>query len=176
MRFNLYHTVDKHPILAFGNAHSTIFFWDLARLTGYHKFISELERPDRTTTVHRPSWLHTAKPTQKSDTVSKLRGGVEDRDSVASGFTGSDVEPVSSSLDHYSQETLESWYDKYNMAHEAEAIEAHSQSSIPIKDFIGRQVAWSPQGNWCIVVGSKHLAVILARWQKKDKDGRKSIG
>lgn len=170
MRFNLYHNEDRHPILAFGNAQSTIFFWDLARLTEYHQFMDDLERPNRDAIVRRPDWLQPAKATQKVDAVSKLRGDAEDKDSVASGRTGSDVETFATSIDQYSQETLESWYGKYSMIHEFEAIRSHSQRAIPIKDFIGRQVAWSALGDWCVVVGSKNHAIILARWQKKDTD------
>ncbi|KAK9771284.1 hypothetical protein SCAR479_12017 [Seiridium cardinale] len=174
MRFKLYHNEHKHPVLAFCNAHSTILFWDLARLTGFHEFHTSLNTPGRDTHAQRPSWLQPVIPRQKADAVSKLRDNAEDRDSLASGRTGSDVDPTSSLSNHYNQETLESWHNKYDVTRVDEAIRAHSQSAITIKDFIGRQVAWSPLGDWCVVVGSKNLAVILARWQRKEKDDKKS--
>lgn len=174
MRFKLYHNVDKHPVLAFGNAHSTIFFWDLARLEGYHEFMMKLDDPERNAPIQRPSWLQPVVPRQKVDTVTKLQRDAEDRDSVVSGRTGSDVDPAINSSRHYSEETLESWHNKYDLTRVDHPVRAHSQSAITIKDFIGRQVAWSPLGDWCVVVGSKNLAVILARWQNKDKDENKT--
>lgn len=173
MRFKLYHNKDQHPVLAFGNAHSTIFFWDLARLTGYHAFKAELNDPDREGVVQRPSWLLPVVHRQKGDTVSKLRDA-EDRDSVISGRTGSEVDTQGGVSNSYTQETLETWQGKYDMSRVDEAIKAHSQSNITIKDFIGRQVAWSPRGDWCVVVGSKNLAVILNRWQRRDTEEKKT--
>ncbi|KAI0132708.1 WD domain-containing protein [Xylariales sp. AK1849] len=173
MRFKLFQDKEKHPVLAFGNAHSTIFFWDLARLTGYHTFMNDINDPERDRPIHRPGWLQPIVHRQKGDAVSKLRDA-EDKDSVASGRTGSDVEVQADISSRYSQETVEDWESKYDMTRVDEAIKAHSKSTITIKDFIGRQVAWSPEGDWCVVVGSKNLAVIMNRWQKKDKEERKS--
>ena len=67
-------------------------------------------------------------------------------------------------------ETLEAWKSKYDTTHVEDAIKAHSTSKITVKDFVGRQVAWSDAGDWCVVVGSKNLAIILQRWDKKEKD------
>jgi polycomb protein EED len=168
MRFKLFHHKEKHPVLALGNAHSAIFFWDLARLIEYHSFKTELNDPERDYVVHRPGWLHPIEKRQKGDAISKLRDA-EDRDSVVSGRTGSDVETQGDISGHYSQETIETWEGKYDMTRVDEAIKAHSQCNITIKDFIGRQVAWSPGGEWCIVVGSKNLAVIMSRWQPREE-------
>lgn len=176
MRFKLFHVVDKHPVLAFANAHSTIYFWDLARLTGYHAFMTELDDPSREHPVQRPSWLMPVQHRQnKVDTVSKLKDA-EDKDSVASGRTGSDLEGGQSSLgSHYSEETLKDWTSRYDIKSVETPVTAHYKSGISVKDFIGRQVAWSPEGEWCIVVGSKNLAFVLSRWQNKNpKDDKKS--
>ena len=32
--------------------------------------------------------------------------------------------------------------------------------------FLGRQVAWSPAGDWCVVAGSQNTVIILQRWPK----------
>ncbi|KAK7996906.1 hypothetical protein PG989_004946 [Apiospora arundinis] len=175
MRFKLFHVVDKHPVLAFANAHSQIFFWDLARLTGYHSFMTELDDPNREHPVQRPSWLMPVQHRQKGggDAVSKLKDA-EDRDSVVSGRTGSDIEGQGSLGSHYSEETLKNWHSRYDIKSVETAVVAHYSSGISVKDFIGRQVAWSPGGEWCIVVGSKNLAFVLQRWQKNPKDEKKS--
>ncbi|KAK8029055.1 Polycomb protein eed-B [Apiospora marii] len=174
MRFKLFHVVDKHPVLAFANAHSTIFFWDLARLMGYHSFMTELDDPARDHPVQRPSWLMPVQHRQnKGDAVSKLKDA-EDKDSVVSGRTGSDLEGQSSLGSHYSEETLKDWSSRYDIKSVETPVMAHYKSGISVKDFIGRQVAWSPEGEWCIVVGSKNLAFVLSRWQKNPKDEKKS--
>ncbi|KAI0457762.1 WD domain-containing protein [Xylaria acuta] len=171
LRFKLYHNKGKHPVLAFGNAHSAIFFWDLARLLGYHDFINDLRDParDRLQPIHRPGWLVPIQHRHKGDAVNKLKDAASDRDSVFSGRTGSvDAEThVDVNVD-YGQETLESWEGKYDLTRVEEPVKAHAQSNITVKDFVGRQVAWSAHGDWCVVVGSKNLAIVLQRWAKKD--------
>ena len=52
-----------------------------------------------------------------------------------------------------------------------DAIKAHATSKLTIKDFVGRQVAWNSSGEWCVVVGSKNLGIILQRWDKRGKGG-----
>ncbi|KAI5926724.1 WD domain-containing protein [Camillea tinctor] len=176
LRFKLFHSKNKHPILAFGNAHSTIFFWDLARLMSYHDFINDVRDPnrDKSQPIHRPGWLVPIQHRHKGDAVNKLRDAVSDRESVVSGRTGSiDVETHVDQNADYSQETLDAWEGKYDMTRVEEPIKAHSQSNITVKDFVGRQVAWSGNGEWCVVVGSKNLAIVLQRWQKKDKGEEK---
>ncbi|KAI1635428.1 WD domain-containing protein [Biscogniauxia mediterranea] len=176
LRFKLFHHKDKHPILAFGNAHSTIFFWDLARLMSYHEFINDVRDPtrDKSQPIHRPGWLAPIQHRHKGDAVNKLRDAASDKESIVSGRTGSiDVETHVDQNADYSQETLDSWEGKYDMTRVEEPIKAHSQSNITVKDFVGRQVAWSGGGEWCVVVGSKNLAIILQRWQKKDKGEEK---
>ncbi|CAJ2512177.1 Uu.00g051920.m01.CDS01 [Anthostomella pinea] len=171
LRFKLYQNKNRHPILAFGNAHSTIYFWDLARLISYHDFINHMKDPirDKSQPIHRPGWLVPIQHRAKGDAVDKLKDAASDRESVVSGRTGSvDVETHVDLNTDYSQETLDSWEGKYDMTRLEEPIKAHAQSNITIKDFVGRQVAWSVGGDWCVVVGSKNLAIILQRWYKRD--------
>ncbi|KAH9909137.1 WD40 repeat-like protein [Xylariomycetidae sp. FL2044] len=176
LRFKLFHREDKHPVLAFGNAHSQIFFWDLARLISYHSFMNVVRDParDKTQPIHRPGWLQPMQHKHKGDAISKLRDAASDRESVMSGRTGSvDVEVHADLNTNYSPETIDSWEGKYDMTRVEEPIRAHSQSTITVKNFVGRQVAWSADGDWCVVVGSKNLAIILQRWQRKDKPEEK---
>ncbi|KAI0203752.1 WD domain-containing protein [Astrocystis sublimbata] len=171
LRFKLYHREGKHPVLAFGNAHSTIFFWDLARLLGYHDFINDLHDPDRDRLqpIHRPGWLVPVQHKNKGDTINKLKDTASDRESVFSGRTGSvDAETHADLNVDYGYETLESWRDRYDLTHVEESVVAHTHINITVKDFVGRQVAWSAHGDWCVVVGSKNLAIVLQRWAKRD--------
>ncbi|KAI0482871.1 WD domain-containing protein [Xylariaceae sp. FL0804] len=169
LRFKLFQHKDKHPVLAFGNAHSTIYFWDLARLIGYHDFITEVRDPSRNKTqpIQRPTWLAPIQHRHKADTINKLKDATSDRDSDSVRTGSADAEMAVDLHTDYSQETLSTWEDKYDLTRVKEPVKAHTQSNITVKDFVGRQVAWSAGGDWCVVVGSKNLAIILSRWQKK---------
>ncbi|KAI0020222.1 WD domain-containing protein [Xylariomycetidae sp. FL0641] len=174
LRFKLFHDKDKHPVLAFGNAHSSIMFWDLVRLRGYYDFMNDAKDParDKSQPIRRPGWLMPIQHRSKGDAVNKLKDAASDRGSVASGRTGSvDVEHnVQMDLNtDYSKETLDAWDYKYDLTRTQEPIKAHSQSTVNImaKDFVGRQVAWSADGSWCVIVGSRNLAIVMQRWHKK---------
>ena len=39
-------------------------------------------------------------------------------------------------------------------------------------DFLGRQIAWSPGGEWCVVVGSMNCVAVLQRWSVGKGKGR----
>ncbi|KAI1177430.1 WD domain-containing protein [Nemania sp. FL0916] len=171
LRFKLYHDKGKHPVLAFGNAHSAIFFWDLARLLGYQEFINDVKDPnrDQLQPIHRPGWLVPIQHRHKGDAVHKLKDAASDSQSVASNRTGSvDAEVHVDINADYGQETYDAWEGKYDLTRVEEPIRAHSQSNITVKDFVGRQVAWSGRGDWCVVVGSKNLAIVLHRWAKHE--------
>ncbi|RYO86317.1 hypothetical protein DL766_009660 [Monosporascus sp. MC13-8B] len=171
LRFKLFHRKDKNPVLAFGNAHSEIYFWDLARLIGYHNFILDMNdsERDKNQPIQRPGWLQPIRHRKQGDAISKLKDA-SDRDSVVSGrSTSLDVQTHGDLNNNYTQETLESWEAKYDMTRVEDAIKAHATSKLTIKDFVGRQVAWNATGEWCVVVGSKNLAIILQRWDKKLK-------
>ncbi|KAI1437983.1 WD domain-containing protein [Xylaria sp. CBS 124048] len=170
LRFKLYQNKARHPVLAFGNAHSTIFFWDLARLIGYHDFVSDINDPARDILqpVHRPGWLVPVPHRQKGEALGKVKDAASDRSSEFSGRTGSiDAETHLDTNVDYGQETLDSWDGKYDLTRVEEPIKPHASSNVTAKDFVGRQVAWSAHGDWCVVVGSKNLAIVLQRWQKK---------
>jgi polycomb protein EED len=124
---------------------------------------------DKSQPVHRPGWLVPIQHRQKGDPVNKLKDAASDRDSVFSGRTGSvDAESHIDINVDYGQETLESWEEKYDISHVEDLVDSHAHYQITVKDFVGRQVAWSAQGDWCVVVGSKNLAIVLQRWAKKD--------
>ncbi|KAJ9131177.1 Polycomb protein esc [Pleurostoma richardsiae] len=162
MRFSMFHAYGHHPILAFCNAKSSIFFWDLNRLTAYQEFIETLTNParDKTVPVPRPSWLQPVVHRKKvGDAVSKLKDA-SDRDSMT---TSPDPDIPTT---EYSAETLASWKSKYDMSDPHGFMKPHKTEQFGSATFVGRQVAWSPDGEWCVIVGSRNLAVILQRWAK----------
>jgi polycomb protein EED len=48
-------------------------------------------------------------------------------------------------------------------------LEAHQIETVKGLGFMGRQIAWSSDGQWCIVVGNAGVIAILQRWEKEIK-------
>lgn len=206
MRFSMYHAEGRHPVLAFCNAGSKIFFWDVERLTSYHEFVTAATDPvrDRSVPTTRPAWLMPIRHRKEKDAVSKLRGGGgggggSDAESLASGHTGRGGETgtpdpekkvggtgASANSDgttahelsaEYSAETVATWEGRYSMEDPHEMLKPHKTEQFSSASFVGRQVAWSPEGEWCVVVGSRNLALILQRWDKDEpQDMRAAVG
>jgi polycomb protein EED len=64
------------------------------------------------------------------------------------------------------------WEKKYEMGEPLMEVEAHQMETVKGLGFMGRQVAWSSDGQWCVVVGSAGVIGILQRWEKeKSKQG-----
>ncbi|KAG7113345.1 Polycomb protein eed-B like [Verticillium longisporum] len=164
MRFKLHHMPGHHPVLAFCNANSKIFFWDLARITSYHDWTRGLIRAngDRSLRPERPAWLtpivHRARPEGKQ----KPELTVRERKAADAPPKGIELIPGMAEL--YSKETLQSWDGKYNAGDPHTPLQAHRVESIGVKGFVGRYAAWSPSGEWCVIVGSINLGLILQRW------------
>lgn len=159
MRFNLLHVPGQNPVLAFCNAAGNIFFWDLTRLTVYRDVMAKVRDPyrDRSKAVQLPSWLKPVIPRQRADAMGRFRALGSDRDSIASSQVDST---------DLSTETLESWASRYSMEDPQEPLRAHKTESSST-NFVGRQAAWSPGGEWCVVVGSSNTALVLQRWPRR---------
>lgn len=56
------------------------------------------------------------------------------------------------------------WGAKYELGEPARKIEAHHMEMVKGIEFTGRQVAWSADGVWCVVVGSGGSIGVLGRW------------
>ncbi|ERS97924.1 hypothetical protein HMPREF1624_06095 [Sporothrix schenckii ATCC 58251] len=70
--------------------------------------------------------------------------------------------------DLYNQETLDDWNSKYNANDPHVLVKAHKAETTKGLSAVGRQAAWSPEGEWCVVVGSNSRVMILQRWAKSD--------
>ncbi|KAL8381520.1 hypothetical protein RB595_005675 [Gaeumannomyces hyphopodioides] len=58
----------------------------------------------------------------------------------------------------------EQWESRYDVSDPQAVIRPHRVEQMSKLGFLGRQVAWSVDGAWCVVVGSGNLALILQRW------------
>lgn len=162
MRFKLHDVADQNPVLAFCNAAGNIFFWDLRRLTVYRDVMAAQRDPcrDKSRPIQLPSWLKPVIPRQRADATGRIKSVGSDRDSTASCQTGH------TEATEYSSDTLESWASRYSMEDPHDSLRAHRTESSSA-NFVGRQAAWSPGGEWCVVVGSSNTTLVLQRWADK---------
>lgn len=152
MRFGLFTRPNKHPVLAFGNARSKVFFWDFQRFESFEEFNNRLiwGQPAKA-----PDWLPAVK--------SKGRSAVSFSGRDAGSSDGRDAQG------NFEETMLASWNDKYGMANPTKQLPPHQTALLPTSraDFVARQASWSPSGEWCVVVGSNSQCAILRRWHEK---------
>ncbi|KAF4983991.1 hypothetical protein FDECE_17176 [Fusarium decemcellulare] len=165
MRFKLHFVPGQHPVLAFCNAGGNVFFWDLERLMAYRDFMEALKDParDKSKPLPHPTWMRPVTRRHKADANKSRHGGAHNDASAASQTDGI---KATEEIGEYNAETLETWASRYSQEDPHEPLKAHKTESSSA-NFVGRQAAWSPGGEWCVVVGSSNVALILQRWAIK---------
>ncbi|KAM5348489.1 hypothetical protein ACJ41O_008313 [Fusarium nematophilum] len=165
MRFKLHFVPGQHPVLAFCNAGGNVFFWDFERLIAYREFMDALRDPgrDKSKPLPHPTWMRPVTRRQKTD-GNKSRHGNADKDALLASQP--ETPKLTEEIGEYNAETLETWASRYSQEDPHEPLKAHKTESSSA-NFVGRQAAWSPGGEWCIVVGSANFALILQRWAHK---------
>ena len=149
----------RHPVLAMCNSGSKVFFWDLSRLVDYQKFITSPE------TVPKPNWLGLKTQTKKSAKLDghRLISQTPVDESVASGSVCSfSTETLATALDL--ETNRGPWDEKYATGNPWKSLQAHKVENIPRVTTVGRAVAWSDDGEFCVVVGSSGIISVLERW------------
>jgi polycomb protein EED len=212
MRFSLYPgSATTNPVLAFCNASSKVFFWDLARLEEYYDYITNINTsvaPDSTSTAVNPG--HTAASMQdvkrppflvpykhrNRGVVTALHRLARETSPVDSASTDSsshknahlppnhDADPSADAPPRShpaagahqpvipgltpsdSAKSLEIWAKRYSIGDPHGDIIAHKDEVVKGFEFVGRYIAWSNGGEWCVVVGSAGMIGIFERWQK----------
>jgi polycomb protein EED len=153
------------------NSRSKVFFWDLSRLEAYHEYIASLTKPltaaesglavNTTTVLNQYSWL----PLKKDKRLTNARG-VSPIESVTSSANSSvnmtSIETVLTNEELLANKAI--WDKKYSMGDPLRALEAHRHENVPRVLFTGRQVAWSMDGEWCVVTGSEGVVAVFGRW------------
>jgi polycomb protein EED len=154
MRFKVYQAPNRHPILAFCNAKSKMFFWDLARLTTYYEFMATLkDSAGSNSRPERPPYLQLKAPKKA------------DKDSIPSLGASPDPDNVAPST-VYGPDIIAGWDSMYDISHpHNKPIKPHKTLSLGNDKvaFIGRQVAWSPDGDWCVAVGNLNRVLFFHR-------------
>ena len=163
MRFGLYipYSSSNHPVLAMCNSVSKVHFWDLSRLVEYQKFITSPE------TVPRPNWLSLktqAKKSGKSDGNRLLSQTPVDESVASSSVCSFSTETLATAIDL--EANRGPWDEKYATGNPWKSLKAHKVENIPRVTSVGRAVAWSPDGDFCVVVGSSGIISVLERWAR----------
>lgn len=168
LRFELYFQPDQHPILTFCNRTGEIFFWDLERIKVFDDIMSDLNDPERSKArpVRLPNWLGRL----RSNPVSKSRTTSVSKGSQAQSQTP-EVEDKRAVYDIADLNTKDvaDWEAKYGLIDRDHALEPHHKVEVHFKKltpFLGRQAAWSPGGEWCVVAGSGNVVHMLRRWRR----------
>ncbi|KAH7382597.1 WD40-repeat-containing domain protein [Phaeosphaeria sp. MPI-PUGE-AT-0046c] len=144
IRFNLFHELGRHPILAAGNEKSKAFFWDLQRLedsgTG-----GDASQDGKATLKGLPR--HIREGSVSSNGSSAM--------STASGTTKGTKRKVK-----------EQPRDR-GIADPFTSIKAHKVVEIPkYMPFPFRQFGWSRDGQWCVGAADHGLINVFHRWEK----------
>lgn len=157
MRFSLFQAPDKNSVLAFCNAAGEVLFWDFKRLEAYSEFMQDLGDDERDASIPLPppSWLKpvATRKREKQLTQPKRMQATSVAAQVESGV--------------YSSETLASWASRYNITDGHTPLKAHRVESSSTS-VVGRQAAWSPGGEWCVVAGSLNTVLVFHRWAAKN--------
>jgi polycomb protein EED len=130
--------------------------------------------------VQKPAWLMVKRAKKGAAAAAMAAAAVGDgtsslRSFAAASVAGGDKESmVSASPDPeggatglgYSRETLQAWAEMYDLSNPVGYVKAHRTLQID-GGVVGRQVGWSPEGEWCVVVGNGNRALIYQRWGKE---------
>jgi polycomb protein EED len=192
-RFSLYPgSSTKNPVLAFSPSSSKVFFWDLTRLSGYYDYVTTVDQVEKgahgekgrpTEIPKRPPFLvpfrhrnrgsmlsavSRVRETSPTDSSSSHHTGTENTHAFHSGGNS---HPTASINTHGLSgrdlaKSKENWAKRYNIGNEWTNIAPHREEAVKTLDFVGRQIAWSNGGEWCVVVGSEGAMAIFERWAK----------
>lgn len=144
IRFNIFHAIGAHPILVAGNENSKLFFWDLQRLEdagiGDDPSVSA-----SSSAVQSTSSGHIGVATTKLG-----RGGKAAKAAKAANAAKITKIPK---------------IPNRGIGDPFRSVEPHKEITIQGYTFVFRQMAWSPDGQWCVATGDVSLIHILHRWE-----------
>ncbi|KAH8593006.1 hypothetical protein B0O99DRAFT_628635 [Bisporella sp. PMI_857] len=179
------------PVLAMCNSSSKVLFFDFRRLEEHHDYIQALENTTAATQA-LPSATDSTSPAKANSIVpdikrppflipfkSRNRGGSShiraiDRIAASHGSpSGSErsttmpEEKEKSTAAADEKKSRENWGHRYFIGDSQKDLLPHKEEMVKGLNFVGRQIAWSTGGEWCVVVGSAGVISIFERWGGK---------
>jgi polycomb protein EED len=76
------------------------------------------------------------------------------------------VNPSQAKATEYLEKSKEVWNKRYGLDSAERELLPHKEEVVRGLSFVGRQVAWSRGGEWCVVVGSAGVVAVFERWEK----------
>ncbi|KAL2889249.1 WD domain-containing protein [Ceratocystis lukuohia] len=185
MRFGIFSSPEDPPhlsdaIFGFCDANSLTSFWNFRHIIQYCDYFRALqdaaaektacktngtkwkpETPGYPLGVKRPSWLS---PIPGPNTAqAKASSGLSRKKRDSQSLDGLNKDHVDFLEQFYSHETATQWEGMYDVSNPLRPLQPHWQCLIKGQARIGRQVAWSPSGQWCIVAMNRNTACFMER-------------
>ncbi|TVY52066.1 Polycomb protein eed-B, partial [Lachnellula cervina] len=169
MRFSLFPGgLGMNPVLAFCNTNSKVFFWDMSRLEAYHDATADgADIKDPNT---RPAFLNPFQHRNRigagggGGAVARLHRAASPAESSSTGGDEREREKEKEKGRIDWEKSIKGWVKKYEMNQPLESLDAHKEEVVKGLGFTGRYIAWSRDGQWCVVVGSAGVFALLQRW------------
>lgn len=189
-RFSIFHgSKTENPVVAFSNTNSKLLMWDLSRFREYERalntmpnsagYILQSAKSEAGTPIP-PS--HLTMPSNESLRGHPFLQPFQHRNRGGRGTALPKVSRDSPALSVDSHDTLDlggigkvnwsqskvNWEKRYGMD-PLVPVDAHSEVVIQNMDTLGRQVAWSNDGRYCVVASSWAIFMLFERWDKDVK-------
>ncbi|KAK3956183.1 WD40-repeat-containing domain protein [Pseudoneurospora amorphoporcata] len=118
----------------------------------------------------RPGSSSRERPGSRGSTATNTKATATAATATAAAAAAADTanRPTGIRLGGYTQKQIDEWNDQCDITDSHNEIKPHKTVMVDGKGqhFVGRQVAWSPEGDWCVVVGNSNRAMIFQRWGK----------
>ncbi|KAG9240075.1 WD40-repeat-containing domain protein [Calycina marina] len=158
------------PVLAMCNMNSRMSFWDFSRLEEHAKYMDTVkDNPD----TKRPAFLVPFKSRNRGGKSSNPMGRLASESRVSPSASSERSSTFAESVEKGAkaaadvEKSKDIWAKKYAMGNAQVNLLPHKEEMVKGLSFLGRQVAWSVGGEWCVVVGSLGVIGIFERWSEK---------
>jgi polycomb protein EED len=175
MRFSIFHGSEtQNPVLAFCDTKSKVLFWDLTRFREYWNALDTLPGGNISSAESQASssaaeiaprshpFLHPFQHRNRAGgAMARLARGESPAESASSNETADSS--GTGKKDWVMGRT--NWKKRYDLGVSYKPLDPHGEVAIKQLNILGRQVAWSADGKWCVVVSSWSAFVLLERWE-----------
>lgn len=135
LRFGLFQQPFKHAVLAMGNLAGRIYFWDLQQLVAWS------DKEPLPFVVYKP---------RREPLTYEEKLAAKGEIAISSGSPSKPGKPKPPKSHDMSDPYVE--------------LHVHYHRTLPRQPFLSRQIAWSPGGEWMVVVGEQETIAIFNRW------------